>query len=326
MGEELRQILERHDGRFVSGEEISRALGKTRAAVWKQVQGLRKRGYSIEGTRGEGYRLVGKPDLVEPGELSSRLPPETIFRAFEHFPVTDSTNSRATGLAEKGAPEGTVVTADEQTSGRGRMGRRWVSPPGLNLYVSLLLRPPIEPVRAPQMTMLTAVALAEGVEDACNVPVRLKWPNDLYLDDRKCAGILAEMSADPDRVRHVVIGVGLNVNGTENDFPEELRERATSLRILAGRTFRRIDVLAAFLARFERAYATFLSEGSLRSFLPAWERRSLLTGRRVLLRIRDEEVRGTAAGVDETGTLRFLRDGSREEESVCSGEILEFER
>lgn len=324
MGELLRRILEEHQGRFVSGEEIGRRLGSSRAAVWKRVQALRRRGFGIEGARGAGYRLLGHPDVIEEAELFSRLPAGSMWQSLIFFPTTDSTNSRAVHLAEEGAPHGTVVCADGQTGGRGRFGRRWESPPGLNLYVSLILRPPVEPRHAPRLTLVTAVALASAVEEFVGAPAALKWPNDLYLGGRKAAGILAEMSADADRVRHVVVGVGLNVNAERSDFPEELVEKATSLKLAAGTPFRRVEVLARFLARFSEAYATFLS-GGLGALLPEWNGRCLLAGRRVLLRRRDGEVRGTALRVDEGGALLFRPDGSRGADRIHSGEILEFE-
>lgn len=325
MGEPLRRILEEHQGRFVSGEEIGRRLGASRAAVWKQVQALRRRGFGIEGARGAGYRLLGRPDLIEEADLFSRLPPGSMWKSFAGFPITDSTNSRAVPLAEEGAPHGTVVCADSQTGGRGRFGRRWESPPGLNLYVSLLLRPPVDPQHAPRLTLVTAVALAAAVEETAGVPAGLKWPNDLYLGGRKSGGILAEMSADADRLRHVVVGIGLNVNAELSDFPGELRGKATSLKLAAGTSFRRVEVLACLLARFSEAYETFLS-GGLGALLPEWNRRCLLAGRRVLLRRREEEVRGTALRVDEGGALLFRSDGARGAERIHSGEILEFER
>jgi BirA family biotin operon repressor/biotin-[acetyl-CoA-carboxylase] ligase len=178
--------------------------------------------------------------------------------------VTDSTNRVAMEMAESGARHGTVVVADAQTAGRGRMGRRWESPAGKNLYVSLLLRPPVPAVDATRLALVAGVALADAVE-AVGVPAALKWPNDLYCGGRKAAGILAEMASDTDGVRHVVIGVGLNVNAEESDFPADLRGAATSLRICAGRAFRRADVLSRLLDAFGVRYAEFLGGGIRRA-------------------------------------------------------------
>lgn len=325
MGELLRRILEESEGNFVSGQKIGGRLGTSRAAVWKQVQGLRRRGFCIEGARGAGYRLLGRPDRIEEPELFSRLSRRDFWKAFFFFPVTDSTNTRAVELAETGAAHGTVVCAEAQTLGRGRLGRSWESPPGLNLYVSLLLRPGVDPQVAPQLTLVTAVALAASVEDVSGLPAALKWPNDLYLDGRKAAGILAQMSADPDGLRYVVIGVGLNVNAAVSDFPAELRGKATSLKIASGKTFRRVEVLARFLDSFSARYGTFLS-GGFKALQPSFRRRDLLAGKRVLLRYRDGETRGSVLGVDESGLLLFRRDDGSRAEKVPSGEILEFGR
>ncbi len=325
MANRLSRILEENQGRFVSGQEIGRRLGTSRAAVWKQVETLRRRGFGIEGARGAGYRLLGRPDVIEEAGLRSRLSACSPWTTFHILPVTDSTNSRAVALAESGAPDGTVVCADAQTGGRGRFGRTWESPPARNLYVSLLLRPPVEPAQAPQLTLVTAVALAAAVEASTGLSTRLKWPNDLYLGGRKAAGILAEMSADADRLRHVVIGVGLNVNADETDFPPALRAKATSLKVQAGRAFPRTDILARFLECFADAYRLFLGAG-LRAVLPEWRRRSLLDGKRVVLRVRGDDVAGTAVGIDDAGLLVFRRDGAPGVERLPSGEIVEFER
>ncbi len=325
MASSLRQIIEEHPGEFISGEEISRRLGMTRAAVWKQVESLRSHGYEIEGARGEGYRLLGRPDLLAAGDLLSRLSENCIFKTFEYFPVTDSTNARAMELAERGAAHGTVVCADAQTAGRGRLGRKWASPPAMNLYLTMILRPPIEPFLAPQLTLVTAIALAQGVEDATGLSCALKWPNDLYIGGRKAAGILAEMATDPDSVRHVAVGVGLNINGLASDFPDDIRQKATSLRIESGKRHFRVELLAAFLNRMSDAYKAFLAGGFL-ALRPEWNRRSLLDGKRILLRNGSETGWGTAIGVDESGVLMFRQDGADVPGKVHSGEIMEFER
>ncbi len=325
MTSRLSQIFEEHPGQCISGEAISQQLGLTRAAVWKQVRTLRSQGYEIEGARGEGYRLLGRPDQILKDDLFSRLSGNGLFGSFEYFPVTDSTNARAMELAERGSLHGTLVCADAQTAGRGRLGRKWVSPPAINLYLTMILRPPIEPFLAPQLTLVAAIALAQGVEDVTGLSCKLKWPNDLYIGGRKAAGILAEMAADPDCVRHVAIGIGLNVNGLDSDFPDDLRGKATSLRIESGKRHFRVDVLVAFLNRFSVAYREFLSGGFL-ALQPEWNRRSLLEGKRVLLRQRTEAEWGAALGVDDEGVLIFRKDGVTRSEKVHSGEIIEFER
>ncbi len=323
MGEQLHRLLTEHQGRFVSGEEIAGRLGVSRTAVWKRVCALRGEGYSIEGARGAGYRLTDRPDRIEAEELRGLLPPDGPWGEIVILDATDSTNSRAMEMAENGAPHGTVVFADSQSGGRGRLGRRWVSPPGKNIHVSLLLRPAIPVSAAPCLSLVAGVALADA-EEGLGVPARLKWPNDLYLGNRKAAGILAEMASDPDRVRHVTVGVGINVNMEESEFPAELRGRATSLRIHAGKTFRRVEVLARFLDAFGRRYREFLA-GGFPAVRPGWERRDFLRGRRVLVRSAEGSGWGEACGVDGEGAFLFRRDGAAAPERLRSGELVEFD-
>ena len=299
MGEKLHRILEERQRSFISGD-------------------------AIEEARGTGYRLKDTPDLLSELDLRVRLRPGHPWADVVCFEVTDSTNRVAMEMAENGAPHGTVVVADAQTAGRGRMGRIWVSPASKNLYVSLLLRPSVPAVDAPLLALVAGVALADAVE-AVGVPAALKWPNDLYCGGRKAAGILAEMASDPDGVRHVVVGVGLNVNMEEADFPPDLRGTGTSLRILAGRTFRRLDVLARLLDAFGTRYAEFIG-GGFAPLRDGWDRRDFLRGRRVLLRRQGGEGWGTADGLDTVGALRFLPDDDPAIESVHSGEILDFQR
>jgi len=194
----------------------------------------------------------------------------------------------------------------------------------VNLYLSLLLRPPVDPPQAPRFTLLTAVALALAVEDVAKIPIGLKWPNDLCIAGKKAAGILAEMSTDADRLRHVVIGVGLNVNAERSHFPGSLSRNATSLRLSTGRIFRRAEVLTRFLDRFAESYREFLA-GGLAGLLPDWNRRSVLAGKRVMVRGRDREIWGIAGDVDEEGMLRFRQDGARTESRIHSGEIVRVE-
>jgi BirA family biotin operon repressor/biotin-[acetyl-CoA-carboxylase] ligase len=324
MGERLHRILAERQGVYVSGEEIAGHLGISRAAVWKRVMALRGEGYAIEGARGTGYRLTEAPDRLSEADLRARVRTGGPWVAFAVLGETDSTNSRAMEMAENGAPHGTVVVADSQTGGRGRLGRRWISPPGRNLYVSLLLRPDVPPAGATHLSLVAGVALADALE-GMGVPGGLKWPNDLFLGDRKAAGILAEMASDPDRVRHVVIGVGINVNMGPEDFPPEISGRATSLRIRSGRAFPRAEVLARFLDAFAGRYGEFLA-GGFAALRDGWDRRDFLRGRRVLLRRGRGEGWGVADGVSPEGALRFRPDGAVSEETIHSGEILEFGR
>jgi BirA family biotin operon repressor/biotin-[acetyl-CoA-carboxylase] ligase len=281
-------------------------------------------GNAIEGARDSRVRMTGRFDRLDREELRGALRPGFPWGDIVFLAVTDSTNRVAMEMAENGAKHGAVVVADAQTAGRGRMGRRWVSPAGKNLYVSLLLRPPVPTVDAPRLALVAGIALADAVE-AVGVPSSLKWPNDLYCGGRKAAGILAEMASDPDGLRHVVIGVGLNVNMVKTDFPPDLRGSSTSLRIRTGRVYRRVDVLARMLDAFGIRYAEFIA-GGFASLHDGWDRRDFLRGRRILLRWQGGEGWGTADGLDTVGALRFLPDGGPAIELVHSGEILDFRR
>lgn len=203
---------------FVSGEAISDKLGLTRAAVWKHVESLRSQGYRIDAVPARGYRLSEIPDRLTALELRPLLNTHDIGQVLHHFELISSTNDHARELAEEGAGHGEVVIADSQTGGRGRRGRPWVSPPGLNAYFSVILRPELPPARAPELTLLASVAICDALRQA-NVPAAIKWPNDLLVQDRKIAGILTEMASEPERVHWAVIGIGVNVNAAATDFP-----------------------------------------------------------------------------------------------------------
>jgi len=260
---------------------------------------------------------------ITPEELRGRLAPGGPWIDVVCLGKTDSTNSVAMEMAEAGAPHGTVVVADAQTGGRGRRGRRWLSPPGRNVYASLILRPGIPNAEASGLSLAAGVALADAAE-AAGVPSLLKWPNDLYLGGRKAAGILVEAAAGPGGARYAVVGAGINVNMAEEEIPAQLRGKATSLRIHAGRGFSRAEVLALFLDAFARRYAEF-SAGGFPAIHPAWERRDMLRGQRVLVLRAGKEARGVALGVSRDGALRFRPDGAGAEERLHSAEILEFE-
>ena len=234
----------------------------------------------------------------------------------------DSTNIRAMELAASGAPHGTVVIADEQTFGRGCRGRHWVSPPGRNIYVSLIVRPKIPNAKAAGLSLAAGVALAD-VAESFGVAAFLKWPNDLYLGSRKAAGILVETTSDGDELKCAVVGVGINVNLAEDEIPDELHGKATSFAISAGHSFSREEILAGFLNAFGIRYTEFVANG-FKAIHPDWSRRDMLRDRRILIRRGGEEAWGVAGGVSNDGVLRFRPDGALTDEMVYSGDIVCF--
>ena len=304
MSETTGRVLEllKAGGEFLSGEEIGRRLAISRSAVWKHVRELKGAGYGIVSSPRKGYGLRAVANLPLAAEVTPHLKTLTLGRRIEYHDQLDSTNRAAGELARQGAAEGAVVVADAQTAGRGRMGRRWESPAGENLYFSVLLTPDVEPARVPQLALVAAVAVHEGLAECCpEITAQIKWPNDILVDGRKVAGILCEASLEADRVHRVVLGIGINVNG--RGVPRELRATATTLRIEGGREVSRPALLGAVLNHLEARYEGWLREGSLSGLLVFFERHSALNGRLVAAENRSGVVRGTARGVAPTGEL-----------------------
>lgn len=316
-------LLREEDG-FLSGQELSRRLGLSRAAVWKAVDALRGAGYEIEARTGLGYRLRAAPDAMTEPEIRSFLGRTAIVgRRLCCFDELDSTNNCAKTLAQSGAPDGTAVTADSQTAGRGRMDRSFQSPRGQGIYLSVLLRPPLPPDRLPPVTALAGVSVCAAVERVCGVRPGLKWPNDPVLEGKKLCGILTEMSleAETGRVQSLVLGIGVNVGQGPEDFSPEIREAATSLRQVLGRPVSRPQLTAALLEELDRAYAALLA-GDLSEYLAAYRRRCVNLGKTVRLIPfgGGEGETARAVDIDEAFSL-VVRGEDGRERTVRSGEV-----
>jgi BirA family transcriptional regulator, biotin operon repressor / biotin---[acetyl-CoA-carboxylase] ligase len=292
---------------YVSGEAISDKLGLTRAAVWKHVEALRGLGYRIDAIPARGYRLAEVPDRLTALELRPLLNTHDLGQVLHAFDEVDSTSDRAKALAEEGAAHGEVVIAERQTSGRGRRGRPWVSPPGRNVYLSAILRPDLPPSRAPELTLVASLAVCDALRQA-GVAAGIKWPNDVLVGERKIAGILLELAAEPERVHWLVLGVGVNVNARAEDFPEELRGEATSILIERGEPAPRALFVAALLTGLE-AWVDVHDEQGFAPIRDAWRARSVTLGREVSVRADERELVGTAEDIDEQGAL-LVRDRS----------------
>lgn len=307
----------------VSGERLAGELGLSRAAVWKAIASLRDQGCRVDAVSGHGYQLVSVSDLLHAELVAPWLTTRRLGRAIRCFEAVESTMDATAERARVGDPEGLVVVAETQTVGRGRRGRVWHSPTGLNLYFSVLLRPRLAPHEIGPITLVAGVALARAVVDVCGLAPRIKWPNDLYIGGRKLAGILTELSAEMDRVHHVVVGVGLNVNSSRADFTPEVAGQATSLALESGAgPYERARVLATFLNHLEPAYDRFVAAG-LEPFLPEIEAASAVRGRRVSVDLGHRRVDGIAGSVGADGALAVeLGDGERIE--LHSGEITSF--
>ncbi|MGQ9512087.1 biotin--[acetyl-CoA-carboxylase] ligase [Thermodesulfitimonas sp.] len=283
---------------FISGAELSSALGVSRCAVWKHIKALREDGFEIAGSPRRGYRLLKVPDALYP-PLFLPLVQGNFGRPYYFYPVVSSTNDIAKELARQGAPEGTLVVAEEQTGGRGRLGRAWHSPPG-GLWFSLILRPPVSPAATQSLPVLLSLAVSDGLAAFPLPPVEVKWPNDIMYQGKKVGGILVELGAEAEAVHFVVAGGGLNVNITS--FPAPLQKTATSLQKLAGEALSRPQLLSTILTAAERYYSRWCREG-FAPFREDYERRLCLLGREVEICFGGSVTRGTVVGVDPEGHL-----------------------
>jgi BirA family biotin operon repressor/biotin-[acetyl-CoA-carboxylase] ligase len=303
---------------YTSGEALSSKLGLSRTAVWKHVESLRGKGYRIDAAPSRGYRLVEVPDRLTPLEISPLLNTHDLGRVIHTHDSVPSTNELAFRLAADGAEHGEVVVAEQQTAGKGRRGRAWVSPPGLNLYFSAILRPELPPYRAPELTLVAAVALAETLREAGG-DARIKWPNDVQLGGLKVAGILTELSANPDAVNFVVLGIGVNLNAQPEHFPEELRATATSLSMACGRRIPRALFAANLWTRLEEWLDLYLETG-FDAVRQRWKELSSTLGQGVLVRTDGRELRGVAVDIDAAGALLVQVDGGQVER-VLAGDV-----
>lgn len=303
---------------YISGQELCERFGVSRTAVWKAVNQLKKEGYEIRAVSNKGYKLIQEPDILSENEIKSRLQTKWAGNRICYFDLTDSTNQQARLLAEQGAEHGTVVVADRQTAGRGRRGRQWDSPPGTNIYFTLLLRPEFHPSKASMLTILMALAVAKGIEETGVEGVSIKWPNDVLLNGRKVCGILTEMSAEPDGINHVVIGTGINTG--PYTFPEELQDKATAIANETGRKVNRAELLQKVLQQFETVYEEFCRIGNLSYLIADYEKRLVNKDREVKVLDPKGEYAATAKGITENGELVVI-DESGEERQIYAGEV-----
>lgn len=317
MKSQILALLRESDG-YLSGQDLCRRFGVTRAAVWKAIGQLKKEGYEIEAVRNRGYRLAALPDVLSRNELESRLHTKWAGKNLEYHDSLGSTNVRARLLAEEGAPEGTLVVADAQTAGRGRRGRSWTSPAGKNLYFTLLLRPDFIPDKAPMLTLVMALAVQKAIEEISGCKAGIKWPNDIVLNGKKVTGILTEMSVQSDYIDNVVIGVGVNVKAQE--FPPELADKAASLEVTLGKNISRALLLEKIMEHFEKDYALFLRKLDLSLLIEDYNGRLVNLGREVEVLEPEGAYKGTAEGINEKGELLVrLPDGRVNE--IYAGEV-----
>ena len=321
--ERIFQLL-RDAGGFVSSQEICRKMGVTRAAIWKHVETLRRRGFGVEGVPALGYRLTGLPDslrvlAMDPDPASLRLGKTIVFKE-----ETGSTNDDLLGLAREGAEEGTVVVAESQRAGKGRRGRRWESPAGRNLCLSVLLRPRLAPSEAPLLTLLAAVEVSAALERVFGLQPRIKWPNDILLEGRKTAGVLAEIHAEQEVIHHLVLGIGVNLNMTAEMFPRELAYPATSVAIVLGRPVDRVSFTRELLRRLDQGYDELLREGGA-GILDRWLRACEHPDAWLEVSTPGGVLRGRFRGLASDGAM-ILETGGMRETLVHAGDVIRVHR
>jgi BirA family biotin operon repressor/biotin-[acetyl-CoA-carboxylase] ligase len=306
---------------FVSGQELCKYYGVSRTAIWKAIKQLEKDGYAIEAQNNKGYRLVEDNglDIFSKVEIESHLDTEWVGRNLIFHKETGSTNLDAKKLADEGGESGTLVVADMQSAGRGRRGRDWVSPAGKDIYMTLMLRPECTPQRASALTLVMALAVLEGIAEVINIPVGIKWPNDIVINNKKTCGILTEMSAELDGIHYVVIGVGINVNQTE--FEGEISKTATSLFIEIGKKINRSKLVARIMHYFELNYMIFEKTWDLTGLVDKYNRYLVNRGKEVRVLDPKGEFDALSEGINENGELIVRRKDNGETCLVYAGEV-----
>ncbi|MFC1862414.1 biotin--[acetyl-CoA-carboxylase] ligase [Thermodesulfobacteriota bacterium] len=317
--DQLLSYLKEEKSNWISGEMLSSRLSISRSAIWKHIHVLKEDGYIIESSPKKGYCFMENSEMLLPGEIRENLDTKAFGREeIVYFKETDSTNARARELASKGASEGTIVIAENQTQGRGRKGRSWFSPAEQGIYISLVLRPLIAPNEAPKMTLLTGVAVAETLLSLTDLEINIKWPNDILISGKKVAGILTEISTEMDAIEYVIVGLGLNVNTVS--FPDDIKEKATSLFIEAGRHFSRSKLIGNYLKWHEKYY----DELKIIGFSPVmkrWKALSNIAGKLVRVEMIDRDITGKVLGIDEDGAL-IVEDNDGISQRIFAGDVI----
>lgn len=303
---------------FISGEKISDEFNMTRAGIWKYINMLKEDGYNIESISRKGYRLISSPDILNYEEIEEYLDTDFMGRNIHYFDSIDSTNKKAKEMA-LGEKEGTVLVAEEQIGGKGRLGRTWISPKGKGIWMSIILKPKVDPMKVAKITLLGAAAVTKALNNL-NIRSQIKWPNDILIDGKKICGILTEMNCELNMINYVVMGIGINVNLDANEIPEDLRGKATSVKISEGKEINRKELLANILNEFEELYLSFRDKDDLSYAIDICRKNSALIGKEIRV-IKGEEIKlGKALDINEEGQL-VVEFENGVVENVYSGEV-----
>ncbi|WP_449536721.1 biotin--[acetyl-CoA-carboxylase] ligase [Ferdinandcohnia sp. Marseille-Q9671] len=315
----LLEVFSNANGDFISGQKLSDQLGCSRTAVWKHIEDLRSEGYELEAVRKLGYRILTKPDKITNNEIQLGLKTEVLGRNIHFEESVTSTQQIAHRLAYEGAIEGTIVVAEEQTTGRGRLDRAWYSPKHTGIWMSMILRPQIPPSKAPQLTLLAAVGVVQAIQEVTGLEPDIKWPNDILLNQKKLVGILTELQAETDRINSVIIGIGINVNQDINHFPESLHHIASSLSIEKGENIDRAKLIQTILLKIEKLYNEYLQHG-FKVVKLLWESYATSIGKNIVARTLSGSIEGKALGINDEGVL-LIEDASGVVHHIYSADI-----
>ncbi len=306
--------------KYVSGEELSNTIGVTRTAIWKHIKQLKEEGYKIESISRKGYKLVSEPDTIDSKALEIELKDKSFIKEIVHYNTVDSTNSQGKLMAAQGAIEGTIVISEEQTGGKGRLGREWISPKGTGIWMSIILKPNIEPQEATIITQITAAAVASAIIKLTGIKAGIKWPNDIIVDGKKVCGILTEMSGELNSINYVVVGIGVNVNMNQEDFPEELKEVAISLKESFGEDLSRKELVIKILSEFEELYLDFINTNNAQKSISICRELSVTLGKQVKIVQRGKTILAEALDITEDGEL-LIKSSDENIQKVVSGEV-----
>lgn len=315
---EIAKAFAKAEGEYISGQVLADLVGCSRVAIWKHIDQLRQDGYKIEAVKKKGYRLLNKLDSLTATDILMGLQTEFVGQSIYSYKTVTSTQTIARELADSGVADGTVVISNEQTEGTGRLKRKWHSPSNGGIWLSLILKPDIPPHHAPQLTLLTAVAVVQALKKI-GVEAGIKWPNDVLIHGRKIAGILTELHAESDQIHHVIIGIGININQTYESFPDEIKEIATSVKIEKNQRIDQSEFLQDLFVSLEDLYMIFLEKG-FEPIKQIWEKHSITIGRKVTVHNSQGTLTGIATGINQDGVLKVV-DDDQKSHLVYSGDI-----
>lgn len=308
MRSQILNLLKQAGDNFLSGEYLAETLNVSRTAIWKHIKALRDSGYDIESVPRNGYRLLYSPDLLSAEEVKNLLSTKILGSDIKYFTTTDSTNNQAKKLALSGAVDGTIVISEEQGGGRGRLSRSFFCPKYKGIWFSVILRPDFLPQEAPKCTLLAAVAVTKAIYDVTGVKVGIKWPNDILYNGKKLVGILTEMSAEMERINYIVIGIGIDVNISVEEMPEDIRDIATSLSQITGKEVSRLKLLNKLLYHLEQLYI-MAQKQNFAPILDEWRKYSITLNQEIKVISGNNVTYGKAVDIDDDGALLVKING-----------------